>query len=168
MSLGMTIHKRSFYLWAWKWPSSQVLWAGTSPTPQCGSKVFYTPLKKWFIKKDHEILYRRRAKGHLACGWCIVSCSLLCLSFLLDLLSLQATLIQASYWIICSSSCCAFLSTYLHDRGCMGNKIHINPHLYSHSGKYFTAELSGIIINPRNQCPHTNAINSPPGSEMML
>lgn len=97
MSRGMVIHRRSFYLWVWKWPDPQLLWPGTSPTHSYGSEVFYTSLKRWFIQKDHEILYRRRAKGHFACGWCVASSALLCLSLLLDLLSLQANLLEASY-----------------------------------------------------------------------
>ncbi|RLW03980.1 hypothetical protein DV515_00005983 [Chloebia gouldiae] len=43
----------------------------------------------------------------------------------------------------------------------------LTPHLYSHSGKYFTAGLSGIITNLRSKYPHMNAFNSPPGAEMM-
>lgn len=48
--------------------------------------MFYTPLKRWFVQKDHKILYRGRGEHCLACGRCadsfVLSITFIRLAFL--------------------------------------------------------------------------------------
>lgn len=143
----------------------QLLWPGAAPVPSRGSEVFYMPLKGWLIQKEHKILCRGRDEHCLACGCCVAS-FVLSITFI-RLALLTANLLQAlclGNLLFITLRISIHIFTWL--RPC--EKLDpLTSHLYSHSGKYFTAGLSGIITNPRNKCPQMNAFNSPPGPEMM-